>query len=53
MQQHLLSEPTLRRPVTIFFDNREVIPYQTQLSNQISYPDHASIREVDCGMHSL
>lgn len=36
-----------------FFDNRGVIPYQTQLSNQISYPDHASIREVDCGMHSL
>lgn len=35
------------------FDNREVIPYQTQLSNQISYQDHASIREVDCGMHSL
>lgn len=36
-----------------FFDNREVIPYQTQLSNQISYQDHASIREVDWGMHSL
>lgn len=35
-----------------FFDNREVIPYQTQLSNQISYQDHASIREVDWGMHS-
>lgn len=36
-----------------FFDNREVIPYQTQLSNQISFQDHASIREVDWGMHSL
>lgn len=48
MQQRLLSDPTLGRPVTIsFFDNREVIPYQTQLSNQISYQDHASIREVD------
>ena len=46
MQQHLLSDPTLGRPVTIFLC-REVIPYQTQLSNQISYQDHASIREVD------
>ena len=49
LQQHLLSDPTLGRSVTndFFFDNREIIPYQTQLSNQISYQDYASIREVD------